>query len=208
VTEWVQGVATWLGALDPATAVLAFLAAYVVASLTLAPAFPLTIAAGALFGVGEGVALAFLGAVLGSSSAYAIASPLARRGLLSWIDRDARLAAVRGAVVGQGAWVMFLLRLSPLVPYVALNYLLALAGARYRDYAVALPGMLPATTMYVYYGKVAGDVTRAAAGVTPPRGVAYWSLLALGLVATVAATTLVTRAARRTLGASGVRLGP
>jgi len=208
VTEWVQAVTTWLGGLEPLTAAGAFLVAYTIASVTLAPAFLLTIAAGALFGFGKGVVLSFLGAALGSSSAYAVASPLARRGLLAWLDRDARMGAVRRAVVGQGAWVMFLLRLSPLVPYVALNYVLALAGARYRDYLVALPGMLPATTMYVYYGKVVGDVTRVAAGVTPPRGAAYWSLLALGLVATVVATTVVTRAARRTLGESGVRLGP
>jgi uncharacterized membrane protein YdjX (TVP38/TMEM64 family) len=208
VAEWVQAVAASLGELDSFTAVAVFLDAYVVASVTLAPVFVLTIAAGALFGFGEGVVLAFLGATLGSSSAYAIASPLARRGLLAWLDRDPRAAAIRQAVVAQGAWVMFLLRLSPLIPYVALNYALALAGARYRDYLVALPGMLPATAMYAYYGKVIGDVTQVAAGVAPPRGGGYWSLVGLGLVATVVATTLVTRAARRTLRETGVRLGP
>lgn len=208
MAEWVQAVAIALGELDASTAIGAFLAAYVLASITLAPAFLLTITAGALFGFWEGVLLAFLGASLGSSSAYAIASPLARRGLLSRLDRDARVSAIRRAIVGQGAWVMFLLRLSPLVPYVTLNYVLALAGARYRDYVTTLPGMLPATAMYVYYGTVIGDVTRVAAGVVPPRGAAYWSLMAVGLVATIGATTLVTRAARRTLRDTGVRLGP
>jgi len=59
--------------------------------------------------------------------------------------------------------------------------------------------MLPAIVMYVYYGKVAGDVAKLAAGVAPPHGPAYYSLLVIGLVATIIATTLVTRAARRSM---------
>ena len=51
-----------------------------------------------------------------------------------------------------------------------LNYALALSGVRYRDFVVALVGMLPAIVMYVYYGKVVGDVATLAAGVAPPRG--------------------------------------
>jgi uncharacterized membrane protein YdjX (TVP38/TMEM64 family) len=94
---------------------------------------------------------------------------------------------------------MFLLRLSPLVPYNLLNYALALSGARYRDFLIASVGMLPAIVLYVYYGKVAGDVAALAAGLAPPRGVEYYVLLAVGLVATVIATTLVTRAARRAM---------
>jgi uncharacterized membrane protein YdjX (TVP38/TMEM64 family) len=115
------------------------------------------------------------------------------------MDRDARVAAVRAAVVGQGTWVMFLLRLSPVVPFVLLNYALALSGVRYRDFLAASVGMLPAIVMYVYYGKVAGDVAKLAAGVAPPRGPAYYALLVVGLIATIVATTMVTRAARRSM---------
>ncbi len=94
---------------------------------------------------------------------------------------------------------MFLLRLSPLVPYNLLNYALALSGVRYRDYMLASVGMLPAIVMYVYYGKVVGDVAALAAGVAPPRGPEYYVLLAVGLLATVVATTMITRAARRAI---------
>jgi hypothetical protein len=59
--------------------------------------------------------------------------------------------------------------------------------------------MFPAIVMYVYYGKVAGDVAKLAAGITPPRGPAYYVLLVVGLVATIVATTAVTRAARRAM---------
>jgi uncharacterized membrane protein YdjX (TVP38/TMEM64 family) len=113
------------------------------------------------------------------------------------LTRDRRVAAVRAAVVGQGAWIMFLLRLSPLVPFNIVNYAFALSGVRYRDFALALLGMIPAIIMYTYYGRVVGDVAALAAGVAPPRGPEYYVLLVVGLIAVIASTTMITRAARR-----------
>ena len=130
---------------------------------------------------------------------YWLASPLSGSRLLARLDRDQRLAAVKSAVVGDAVWVMFLLRLSPIVPFVLLNYALAVTGVRYRDFVIASIGMLPTIVLYVYYGKVVGDVARIAAGISPPRGVEYYLLLAVGLVATVVATTTITRAARRAM---------
>jgi uncharacterized membrane protein YdjX (TVP38/TMEM64 family) len=198
LSGWIESVVLALTNLGPWGAVL-FILAYVVASVTLAPAFVLTFAAGAVFGLWRGTLLVYVGAVLGASSVFAIASPLAHSRVLRWLDRDPRVAAVRRAVAGEGAWVMFLLRLSPVIPFVLLNYALALSGVRYRDFLAASVGMLPAIVMYVYYGKVVGDVAKLAAGMTPPRGPEYYILLAVGLVATVAATTAVTRAARKAM---------
>ena len=119
--------------------------------------------------------------------------------MLHWVDRDPRVAATRRAVVKDSAWIMFLLRLSPLVPYTLLNYALALSGVRFRDYLLASVGMIPAIIMYAYYGKVAGDVTRIAAGVAPARGVEYYVLLIVGLIATFLATHMISRAARKAM---------
>jgi uncharacterized membrane protein YdjX (TVP38/TMEM64 family) len=199
LNDVIERVVRALADLGPWAPVL-FVVAYIVASVTLAPAFILTFAAGAVFGLWRGTVLVYVGAVLGSSAVFAIASPLARSRFLCRLDRDPRVAAVRSAVVGEGAWVMFLLRLSPVIPFVLLNYALALSGVRYRDFIVASVGMLPAIVMYVYYGKVVGDVATLAAGLAPPRGPAYYTLLVVGLVATVIATTAVTRAARKAMG--------
>jgi uncharacterized membrane protein YdjX (TVP38/TMEM64 family) len=198
LSDFIERVVLALADLGPWGPVL-FVVAYIVASVTLAPAFLLTFAAGTLFGLWRGTLLVYIGAVLGSSAVFAIASPLAHSRLLRWVDRDPRVAAVRAAVVGEGAWVMFLLRLSPVIPFVLLNYALALSGVRYRDFLIASVGMFPAIIMYVYYGKVVGDVAKLAAGVAPPRGPAYYALLVVGLIATVLATTAVTRAARRAM---------
>lgn len=196
--DWVHGLIGELGRVGRWGPVL-FVLLYVLAAVTLAPAFLLTFAAGAVFGLWRGTLLVFIGATLGSSAVYAISVRLARTRVLRWVDRHPRIAVARRAVVGHSAWIQFLLRLSPLVPYNLLNYALALSGVRYRDFLLAAPGMLPAIVMYAYYGKVVGDLTKIAVGVEPPRGPEYWALLMLGLVATVTATTLITRVARRAI---------
>jgi uncharacterized membrane protein YdjX (TVP38/TMEM64 family) len=196
--EWLATLVQRLADLDGWGPVL-FIVLYVLAAITLAPAFVLTFTAGAVFGLWRGTLLVYVGAVLGASAVYSLAAPLARSRVLRWIDRDPRVAATRRAVVKDSAWIMFLLRLSPLVPYNLLNYALALSGVTYRDYLLASVGMIPAIIMYAYYGKVAGDVTRLAAGVEPPRGREYYLMLIVGLIATFIATSLITRAAKKAM---------
>ena len=196
--DWLAAVVLRLAELGPWAPVL-FIALYVAAAVTLAPAFLLTVAAGALFGVWRGTLIVFVGAVLGASAVYALSVRMTKLRLLAWLDRDPRVAGVRRAVAGEGARVQFLLRLSPLVPFNLLNYALGLSHVRYRDFLIASVGMLPAIVMYTYYGKVVGDVAALAAGVAPPRGIEYYALLVVGLAATIVSTTLITRAARRAM---------
>jgi len=196
--NWLEAVVVRVAHMGPWGVVL-FIAAYVAAAVTLAPAFVLTFAAGAIFGLWRGTLIVFFAALLGAIAVYGLAAPLANGRLMRRLERDARVAAIRRAVVSDALWVMFLLRLSPLVPYVLLNYALALSGVRFKDFVLATVGMLPAIIMYAYYGKIVGDVAKLAAGVSPPRGIEYWTLVAVGLVATIWATHLITRAARRAM---------
>jgi uncharacterized membrane protein YdjX (TVP38/TMEM64 family) len=207
VTDWLISLARVFAHPGP-WGVVVFIGAYAVASVTLMPAVLLTFTAGAVFGLWKGTLIVYVAAVVGSTVVYALATPLARWRVLEWMDRDPRIAVVRRAVVGEGFRIMFLLRLSPLLPFVFLNYALALSGVRYVDYLLASVGMLPAIVMYVYYGKVVGDVALLAAGVTPPRSAGYYTMVGIGLVATVAATTLVTRAARRAIQDQEQRSSP
>jgi len=196
--NWLEAVVVRVAHMGPWGVVL-FTAAYVAAAVTLAPAFVLTFAAGAIFGLWRGTLIVFFAALLGAIAVYGLAAPLAHGRLMRRLERDARVAAIRRAVVSDALWVMFLLRLSPLVPYVLLNYALALSGVRFKDFVLASVGMLPAIVMYAYYGKIVGDVAKLAAGVSPPRGIEYWTLVGLGLVATILATSAITRAARRAM---------
>jgi uncharacterized membrane protein YdjX (TVP38/TMEM64 family) len=189
--HWVRS----LGLLGP----VAFVAGYTVAAVFLLPAFLLTIAAGALWGFGFGVLYAMLGAAVGASCAFLAGRYLVRRFVEQYVTRHPMLAAIDRAVESEGARLVFLLRLSPAVPYVLLNYVLGISRLPFRDHLIGLAGMTPTAAMYVYTGKVAGDVALLASGAAPARGASYYALLATGLVATVIATIMVTRAAKRAL---------
>ena len=80
----------------------------------------------------------------------------------------------------QGRKIVLLLRLSPVFPFNLLNYALGLTRVRFADYLVASIGMLPGTLLYVYYGKVAGDVARLAGGAAVQRGAAYYGVAGAG----------------------------
>jgi uncharacterized membrane protein YdjX (TVP38/TMEM64 family) len=187
-----------LGDLGPWGPVV-FVFAYIVFSVTLIPATLLTLLAGAVFGVGRGVPLVFISAVLGSSAAFGVARVLLRDRVLAWLVRNPRGAALATALKGEGFKVVFLLRLSPAVPYNLFNYVCGASSIAYRDFLLASFGMLPLLVLYTYYGKVIGDVAAVASGIVPPRGPEYYAALALGLAATVAVTVIVTRAAKRAL---------
>lgn len=166
------------------------------------PGSLLTLAAGAVFGVGLGTVYALLGATLGASGAFLISRHVARDAFQRRMAAYPRFNSIDQAVSREGWKVIFLLRLSPLFPFTLLNYALGLTRIRFVDFLIASVGMLPGTLLYTYSGKVAGDIAALAAGHSPPRTAAYYVVLGLGLAATVAVTTVVTRLARRALAAA------
>ena len=184
-----------LGTLGP----LVFIAGYAVATVAFIPGSLLTLAAGAIFGLTRGVIFVFVAAVIGSTLAFLIARYVARGAIERRLAGNARFAAVDRAIAAQGRRIVFLLRLSPAFPFSLLNYALGLSRVSLRDYVIASVGMLPGTVLFVYYGKLAGDVAALAAGVQAPKGGGYYAVLVLGLVATIVVTTIVTRTARRAL---------
>jgi uncharacterized membrane protein YdjX (TVP38/TMEM64 family) len=189
--EWVKGLGVW----GP----VAFIAGYVVAAVLFIPGSLLTLAGGAIFGLTKGVMIVFLAAVLGSSAAFLVSRYVARSSIERRLAGNARFAAIDRAVGAQGRKIVFLLRLSPVFPFTLLNYGLGLTNVRFVDYVIASIGMLPGTLLYVYYGKVIGDVAALAGGTAMEKGPADYAVLILGLAATIIVTTIVTRIARRAL---------
>lgn len=194
VSEWVQG----LGWLAP----IAFVLIYAAAEVVLVPGSLLTLAAGALFGVGWGTLIAMAGATLGASAAFLVARYLMRRRVERWTARSPQYRALDAALATNGGKIVFLVRLTPLIPFNLLNYALGVTKVRFPDYLLGSLGMIPGTLLFAYYGQVAGDVARVASGVTPPHGAAYYGFMAVGLVATIGLTVVITRTARRALTAS------
>ena len=94
------------------------------------PAAPLTIAGGALFGVFRGALYSLTGAVLGAMTAFLLGRHVARRAIARRLERMPRFAAIDRAVAASGRRIVFLLRLSPVIPFNFLNYALGLTTIR------------------------------------------------------------------------------
>jgi uncharacterized membrane protein YdjX (TVP38/TMEM64 family) len=198
LADGVLSFAQWVEGIGPAGPIV-FILGYAAATVALVPASLLTLAAGAIFGLLGGVAWAFIAAVLGSAGAFLVSRHGGRRFIEGRIAGDERFSAIDRAIAEQGGRIVFLLRLSPVFPFVLLNYALGLTRIGFREYLLASVGMLPGTLLYVYYGTVAGEVATLAAGGGVQRDTAYYVTLGVGLLATIVVTTVVTRIARRAL---------
>ena len=183
---------------------LLFVLGYAVATILFVPGSLLTLAAGAVFGLVKGTALVFIGATIGETAAFLISRHFAREHVERRVAGDARFAQIDRAIGQQGRRIVLLLRLSPVFPFNLLNYALGLTRVSLRDYVIASIGILPGTMLYVYAGKVVGDIASVASGVSVPRGAAYYSVLGLGLIATAAVTVMIGRIARDALRTASV----
>jgi len=194
---YIPAAAGWVDRLGP-WGPIAFIVLYAAAVVAFVPAALLTLAAGAIFGLARGVVYVFVAATLGSALAFLVARYVARGAVERRLAGN-RFAAIDRAIAAEGRKVVFLLRLSPVFPFTLLNYVLGLTRVGFGDYMLGAFGMIPGTILYVYYGTLAGNVLALAGGAPVEKGAGYWTVLAIGLVATVAVTTVVTRIARRAL---------
>ena len=186
-----------------AIGVVAFVLAYVIATVFLVPGSVLTIAAGFTYGLGWGMVLVTPTATVAATAAFLVGRGLVRDRMTRRFGEGRRFRAIDAAVDKRGALIVTLLRLSPVVPFVVLNYLLAISKVRTRPYvAASAVGRLPGTVLFVYLGTLASTAAEAASGGSLPSGLRL-GFLAAGLVATIAVVVIVARLARRELARTG-----
>ncbi|MBA2662427.1 MAG: FAD-containing oxidoreductase [Bradymonadaceae bacterium] len=179
------------------TGALIFAGAYILGTIFFFPGSILTIGAGFLFGLLGGVVVVSVASTLGALAAFFLGRYVAQDVVRKKIKDYPRFNAIYRAVGNEGFKVILLTRLVPVIPFNFLNYAFGLTDASWRQYlAASWVGMTPGTIAYVYIGAVAGSLTQAIAADGPPNWMSY-GLFALGGVAVVAATWLVTRRARQ-----------
>jgi pyruvate/2-oxoglutarate dehydrogenase complex dihydrolipoamide dehydrogenase (E3) component/uncharacterized membrane protein YdjX (TVP38/TMEM64 family) len=183
-----------LGAFGPFVVVLV----YVICTVLFIPGSAITIGSGTLFGLQTGFIVVVLGANLGALCSFLLARTFLREKVARWADGNPKFRSLDQAIGQQGFKMVLLTRLSPVFPFVLLNYFLGLTAVRTRAYVLAnLLGMLPATFLFVYIGAAARD---AIAGQMDASAGFYQQILKyIGLLATVAVVVIVTRIARKAL---------
>jgi len=183
-----------LGAIGPLVVVLV----YMLCTVLFVPGSAITIGAGTLFGLTTGFIVVVLGANLGALCSFLLARGFLREKVAGWAAVNPKFRSLDQAIGKHGFKMVLLTRLSPVFPFVLLNYLLGLTAVRTPAYVLAnLLGMLPATFLFVYIGAAA---RQALAGPLDGATDFYQQLVKyLGLLATVAVVVMVTRIARRAL---------
>jgi uncharacterized membrane protein YdjX (TVP38/TMEM64 family) len=200
VQEWLRNFNVWVGQ-KGAVGIFIFIGVYAVATVLLAPGAILTIGAGFAFGLWKGFLAVSAGATLGASLAFLVARFIARDRIEAIAQRSHKFGNVDNAIGKKGAKLIFLLRLSPVIPFNLSNYLYGLTAVRFWPYVLASwIGMMPGTFLYVYIGTAGkAAVAAAAGGEAVKHGWQYWTFLSIGLTATVFVTIWVTKIARDAL---------
>jgi uncharacterized membrane protein YdjX (TVP38/TMEM64 family) len=198
VTSWLRSFSEWSGQLGPLGFII-FVLVYALATVLFAPGWPLTVGAGFTFGLVMGTAAVSLGSILGASLAFLIARFFAREAIEAKTAKNERFRAIDRAIGEQGWKMIFLLRLSPIVPFNLSNYFYGITAVRFWPYFFASwIGMLPGTVLYVYLGTI-GKAGVEAASSGAHRSPWEWLALAVGLLATLVVTVWVGRIARQAL---------
>ena len=200
IVRWLESFSAWSASFG-VLGFFAFVVVYALDTVLFLPGWPLTLAAGFTFGLLLGTAVVSLGSILGAALAFLIGRFIARDMIVSLTKKNQRFRALDRAIGEQGWKIIFLLRLSPLVPFSIGNYFYGVTAVNFWPYFFASwIGMLPGTVLYVYLGTIGKAGLVAAAGAK--HGWAYWTFLSVGLLATALVTVWVTRIARAALRSS------
>lgn len=197
-TSMLQGIEDLIQAAGPAFGPVLFVVTYTASAVVLIPASLLTVAAGYLFGPVEGTILVSVASTLGATASFLvgryIARPAVTRAVRKVPENGRKFDAIDAAITKDGVKIVALLRLSPIVPYTLLNYALSITSIPLPQYVLASwAGMLPGTVAYV----ALGGVGKAASG--SGYSIQQIVLYSIGVAATLGASVLLSRAAKRAL---------
>lgn len=161
----------WL-AQHPVAGVGAVILVYIIATVCFVPGSLITVGVGFAFGLAfdsvfVAVLLAstavFVGASLGSLCCLLLGRYLFREPVLRLASHYPIFRAIDRALEGNGFKIMLLLRLSPLIPYNALDYISGITSISVQHYSLALVGLLPGGIVMCYIGATASSLADGAA---------------------------------------------
>lgn len=191
----------WLGD-HPGEGICAFILLYAFATAFLfIPASILTIGAGYAFGmaVGDGLGLVlaslsvFLGASIGSVWAFLLGRYIFKDASKKLSERYSKFRAIDKAMQRKGLRIMILLRISPLVPFNVLGYICGTTSISFKNYTLALLGLLPGVVLFCFIGVAGCTFTNDSSN-----PVTICSVI-IGILFAVAGIMLISRYAKKEL---------
>ena len=201
--EWVEE--------NPALGAIAFAAVYVFTTICFIPGLLLTLGSGLVFGRALGIGLGvlvgtisvFVGATVGAILSFLLGRFVLKDQAQKLFNKFKILKAVDRAIESQGLKLVFLLRLSPVVPFSVFNYVMGVTAVSLRDYVLACIGMIPGTAAYVFIGTTAssllGDDSEEEDSNDDMASMVQLIVIIVGAIATLIAVVLVSVYAKKAL---------
>ncbi|MCC0176907.1 TVP38/TMEM64 family protein [Waterburya agarophytonicola K14] len=191
--EWVFQAHHWLSSLGY-LGYPAFIGIYLLATLVGLPAIFLFLAAGSLYGFVPGLILVSFADTLSVAVCYLLGRTVARKVVHQWIADRPHWGKFDRAVAQKGWKIVFLTRLSPIVPSNVLNYGFSLTKINFWQYIfVSWVAMLPVIALYVYLASVG---TNLLSGNNDPKQIIA---SVIGFVTTLTAIAYTTKLVQSTL---------
>lgn len=133
---------------------LIFLVLYSIKSFIIfIPAGIFMLAAGLSFGTFLGTLILIVGTLLSSTVGFVFARYFGKDYVQKRLQ-NTKFSNLGGKIAKKGFLIILLLRLVPILPYDAINYICGLSKIRYRDFILAtLIGTIPACFLYAYLGE-------------------------------------------------------
>ncbi len=148
----IQGVGTWSQPL--------FVGLYCLAVLLSIPSTLLTIGGGWLFGMTKGAIFSFVGGMLGSIIAFFLSHNFAHSWFAKRLESYPKSKLLMHAIEEEGLKMVFLTRLSPIIPFALSNYLFGLTKISFRDYLVGTLAIIPSTLVNAYIGSLLQNIDK------------------------------------------------
>ncbi len=162
-----------------------FIAVYAVLALLPVPLGLFTVLAGAVFGGVGGVVVVWLGAMTGSLAGFFLARSTVRPILEPLIERHQ--GKVWRYLQGTGIFPVLAIRMMPVAPFMAVNYVSGATGVPLVSYTIGTAlGIVPAVVLYVQVG---------ASGLQDPARL-LWSLAGIVLLILIGYVLLQRQRAR------------
>jgi len=164
-----------------------FIFIYAIVAVAALPIFPMSIAAGSMFGSVLGIIVVSLGTTLGAILSFLASRYFVGEDVETWLSNKEKFRRLYDLTEKRGAIIVAVTRLVPIFPYTLLNYGFGLTKVHFKTYLFwSWLCMIPATVVYVIG---ADAVTKGLAERRIP-----WVLVAIFIIAIILITFLVRHA--------------
>jgi len=199
VQQWTLGFMTWISEIPTFWGCVLITLIYAVSLIFCFPGTPINLAAGFLFGPVLGSIATVVGCDLGAIFSFIIGRTLTREWAETKMKSNKTYSQIDIAVSKNGLLIIFLLRLSPVIPFGICNYIFGATNITFSKYWLATTaGLIPCTVAYTYFGSLMRSLTDIYADKSK-ESTDQLFLIGVAIILTTAIIIIITVVTKRTL---------